>query len=202
MDCMRTKRFISLNLIYVCDRNFVETDVPSSFFIGSRTSGYGNATLFSQRFLRWYKTRVIQLFYMLYYLFFFWNHTIIITVVQKLFFIWDILNSVLNYSKYWIMILYALVDVRFTFIMYAACVGSGLIGFLIFNYYQLRKEERLPLYMIIINPIYNLYDTLVFFVAIMWSVLILPFIIVNKKPKYQDNIELQNIVNQLHNICK
>lgn len=181
----------------VCDRNFVETDVPENIFEmfkSSRTSGYGNATLFSQRFNRWYKTRGIQLFYILYYILFNWKQEFKVAIVQKIFLLWDMMNSILSFSKYWIMTFYAIINVQFTFIMYGACVASGMVGFLIFNYYQLKENERLPLYMIIINPLYNLYDTYVFFGSVIYSMFYNPFILFNKKEKFTDNQKIQEIL--------
>lgn len=181
--------------IDVCDRNFVNTDVPSTFFTKSRQGGYGDATLFSQRFGRWYRTRLIQISYMLYYCVFTWNLPLRICIVQKLFFLWNILNSLLNFSKIYMFIFYVIYDWRFTMIMTGASIGLSMIGFLIFNYHQLKNEERLPIWLMFLFPVYTLYESFVFCIAILYSIVVNPKVLFNKGEKLSDNKKLKNVIN-------
>lgn len=180
--------------IDVCDRNFINTDVPSSFFTKSRQGGYGDATLFSQRFGRWYRTRLIQIFYMLYYCLFSWNLPLKICIVQKFFFLWDIFNSLLSFSKIYMFVFYVIYDWKFTLIMFAACLGLGLIGFLMFNYYQLRTGERLPFWIVFVLPVYSTYESVVFCLAILYSIIINPRVLFHKGEKLSDNQKLKNVM--------
>jgi hypothetical protein len=180
--------------IDVCDRNFVNTDAPATFFTKSREGGYGDATLFSQRFGRWYRTRLVQIFYMLYYCLFSWNLPLRVSLVQKIFFLWNIFQSLLNFSKIYMFIFYLIYDWKFTMIMFAACIGIGIIGFLIFNYYQLQNGERLPFWVLFVFPIYSLYDSLVFCMAILYSILVNPIVLFNKGEKLNNNEKLKNII--------
>ena len=180
--------------IDVCDRNFVDTDVPSTMFTKSRAGGYGDATLFSQRFGRWYRTRLVQIFYMFYYCLFSWNLPLRVALVQKFFFLWDIFNSFLSFSKIYMSVFYLIYDWKFTLIMLSACTGLGFIGFLVFNYYQLRGNERLPFWVMFVFPIYVWYDCVVFFLAILYSVVVNPTVLFNKGIKLNENEKLTNTI--------
>jgi hypothetical protein len=180
--------------IDVCDRNFVDTDVPSTFFTKSREGGYGDATLFSQRFGRWYRTRLIQIFYLLYYCVFSWKLPLRISIVQKLFFLWEIFNSLLSFSKIYMFIFYVIYDWRFTMIMFGASIGLSMIGFLIFNYYQLKKDERLPIWVMFLFPVYALYESVVFLMAVLYSIVVNPQVLFHRGEKLSDNEKLKNVI--------
>lgn len=180
--------------IDVCDRNFIYTDVPSSFFSGSRQGGYGNVSLFSQRFHRWYITYLIQIFYILYYCIFSWKLPLRIILIQKVFFLWDIFNSLLNFLKIYVFIVYIIYDWKFTLIIYFICIGLNLLELLIFNYCQLRNDERLPLWVIFIYPIYSIYDGIVFCLSILYSIWVNPTILFHKGENLMDNEKLKNII--------
>lgn len=184
--------------ITVCDRNFVKTDVPSNLFFKSRQGGYGNATLFSQRFGRWYRTRIIQMFYTCYYMFFVWKQKLPIYKVflQKMFFLWDIMQTLLNYSRLFMFVFYVLYDWRFTLILWGACLATGMLNFLILNYYQLQKEERLPFWLIFIAPIYSVYDSVVFCLTLTYSLLTNPFVLFNKDQKLKENDKILKIIEE------
>jgi glycosyltransferase involved in cell wall biosynthesis len=181
--------------IDVCDRNFVDTDVPSTFFTKSREGGYGDATLFTQRFGRWYRTRLIQIFYLLYYCVFSWKLPLRIAIVQKLFFLWEIFNSLLSFSKIYMFIFYVIYDWRFTMIMFGASIGLSMIGFLIFNYYQLKKDERLPIWVMFLFPVYALYESVVFLMAVLYSIVVNPQVLFHRGEKLSDNEKLKNVIN-------
>jgi glycosyltransferase involved in cell wall biosynthesis len=180
--------------IDVCDRGFVNTDAPSTWFTASRQGGYGNADLFSQRFGRWYRTRLVQIFYMVYYLVCSWSLPLRVLLVQKLFFLWDIFNSLLNLAKIWVFVFYVLYDWKFTLVMAAASVGLSVIGFVVFNYHQLRSNERLPWWIILVFPLYALYDTFVFVAAVLYSLVVIPRVLFHKSQKLTDNEKIQAVI--------
>jgi len=186
--------------IDVCDKNFSETDAPNTLFTTSRKSGYGNATLFSQRFSRWYITRFIQIIYMLYYIVCCWKLPGRRIVAQKFFFLWDIFNTLLNSSKLYIFVFYLLYDWKFTLIMYAACIGLSFLNFLVFNYNQLLSNERLPLWVMFVFPLYSTYDSFVFFISILYSIVINPAVLFHTKEKLSSNIKVNNTIKEYQSI--
>jgi hypothetical protein len=193
--------YVSNSLGYklsVCDKDFILTDVPNKFLISSgRLSGYGNITLFSQRYKRWYRSKFLQLFYVLYYILFSWNQKIKILIVQKFFFILDILRLIFAVAKFLLIIPYFYLNYKLSLIMLFVYLTYSIIVILIFNFWNLQKHERIPIYVICINPLYRLYDSFILFGAYISSiVLYTPILIITKQKKLKKNVLLNNTINQ------
>lgn len=181
----------------VCDRTFIQTDVPKNYFFSSvdRTTGYGDVTLFSQRYSRWYRSKFLQLFYILYYIFFSWKQTFRVAIVQKLFFLIDILRIIFNIAKFLLIIPYFYLNWKLSIIMLSVYLVYSIVLLITFNFWNLQKEERLPLYVFLVVPLYKIYDGFVLFVSYMSSILIYtPIIVITKKEKLSENKKLNDTI--------
>ena len=192
--------YISNSLGYklsVCDKDFILTDVPTEFIMSSgRRAGYGNVTLFSQRYKRWYRSKFLQLFYVLYYLLFSWNHGIRIALIQKSFFILDILRILFNAAKFLLIIPYFYLNYKLSLIMLFIYLIYSIAILILFNYWNLQKFERIPINVILINPLYRLYDSFILFIAYISSIIIYtPILLINKHQKLTTNELLNNTIN-------
>lgn len=185
--------------IETCDSNFTKTDVPSIYFLNetdSRQSGYGSSTLFAQRFGRWYGFTVVQWFYMMYSIIFNWKLPFFRAVSQKLIWMWQIVRFNLVVVRYMFFAFNFHLAPAWSGYMLIVVVVSSQFTFILTNYKHLDKHERFPVYMVLLLPIYNLFDSLCFMLGMYWSTIAyIPFAITAPSKKLKGDLVIQNIVN-------
>ena len=182
------------------DRVFIKTDVPSVFMLkskDSRSTGYGGVTLYRQRVLRWYRLTFIQVFYTLYALIFNWKLPVKRIIYLKLVWTAGIARLALVMLKYGFLAINMIIAPVFAGFMLIAIYGSVVLVNLVVNYKHLQKEERFPVYMFFILPLYRLYDSTCLMLGIFWNALtFVPFVIASSHTQLKNNELLQNVIKE------
>jgi glycosyl transferase family 2 len=186
----------------VVDKDFILTDVPTYYFKSNgRTTGYGTMTLFDQRCNRWYKSQFLQLYYILYYILFNWNNKFKILIIQKIFFLLDILRYIFNMAKFLLIGIYIDLNYQLALIMISIYLLYTYINLLTFNYYILQKKERIPLYIYLLYPFYILYDGLICVISTIYAIILAtPIIVITKQDNIKNDFKLNNIINNYLNL--
>lgn len=184
--------------IEVCDQKFIGTDTPSVLFYGGRLSGYGNATLLHQRLTRWYALIGIQIMNQIYYIFFVWKFSWKRIIMQKLILLWYMFVMIIITFRYIILGYSLFLSPIFPLIMFSVNIGIWLIHFSIINYKLLVDNERIPFYMIFIQPIYTMYDILILGCAMIYGIFYkIPNVLFTPRLKLSENDKIQSILNKL-----
>lgn len=160
--------------IDMCDAIFIPTDVPSELVYSKagRTTGYGTVTLFQQRFGRWYKLNILQVFYLAYLILFSWKLPTKRAIPQKFIWVWNISITVLVMVKILPMVIIEFnLGPQWKGYLLAFVFALNHLTAVILNYKQLRKHERLPYYMLVLFTFYKMYDLLVFTAALYYSLI-------------------------------
>jgi cellulose synthase/poly-beta-1,6-N-acetylglucosamine synthase-like glycosyltransferase len=163
--------------IGVCDRQFIETDAPGTLYLArsqDRTGGYGSGTLFAQR-VRWYTMQLAQIPYLLFFVFCVWKPRVSI-LMQKLVFLWMVLSKVMAYTRHYMFVFYMILNPILSTILLASYIAVGIIKFALLNVIHLSKEERIPWYIALVFPLYQIHDSLLYFGTMLYSVIAYPFI--------------------------
>jgi hypothetical protein len=185
--------------IEVCDQKFIRTDTPSTLFYGGRLSGYGNTTLFHQRFSRWYALIGLQLVNQIYYIFFIWKLTWKRIIFQKILLLWYCFTMCIIPFRYIILGYSLYISHLFPLIMFSVYIGIWFINFCIINYILLLKHEQIPFYLVLIKPIYGIYDTLVLGFSLIYGIFYkIPVVLFTPRKKILENEKIQKIIERLH----
>ena len=124
-----------------CSQIFLKTDMPKNLFwpSGGR-GGYGEMTVFKQRFYRWNFFRLYRMLTNMHYIMFCWKLGLAEIIVkfyifQEVYinFIW-MLSPITLPMAFWL-------DWKHVLIMNAIVSAAYLIGLLFFNVWHLRKKE-------------------------------------------------------------
>ncbi|CCG84703.1 protein of unknown function [Taphrina deformans PYCC 5710] len=139
--------------IEFCSQVFVETETPPCLLwdnAGGR-GGYGEMTVWKQRFYRWNYFYLFRIYDDLLYLFFNWRLGFR-EVTAKYAVLIEIVDSVMNLFRPFIFVISLVLNWRLSLIYMAAIMGLYLLAFVVFNEWQLRlKNERVSLKII---PLY------------------------------------------------
>ncbi|KAF5862699.1 hypothetical protein ETB97_011240 [Aspergillus alliaceus] len=133
--------------IQMCSAVFVETSTPSAFFFINQDksrSGFGETTVFKQRFLRWNFFVANGIWYNLAYIFGSWKLGKW-EVGAKLFVIQEVYETLLYVLTPFILPISLIVRPVFCIGLLLATLGLYLLNAIIFNEIHLRlKNERMP----------------------------------------------------------
>lgn len=140
--------------IQFCSQVFVETETPPALFkdTSAARGGYGEMTVFKQRFTRWnyfFALRIIDDgLYMLFSWRLGWRE-----IVTKIFVLVEIYDSVMAFLRPFVVVLTLIGSYRLFFEITAALTGMYILDFVIFNTWHLRRKKEmiswkvLPVYM-------------------------------------------------------
>lgn len=182
--------------IRVCDQKFISTDTPRTLFWGGRQSGYGSATLWMQRFYRWYALIILQTVYNLYYLFFVWKFSTRRVVFQKLFMIWQCGIMSLMIFRYAIFAYSMYLQYQFTLIVFSSTLITWIITYFTFNFCFLKRDERFDWYMFFVFPCYKFQDTFVCIAGMLYGLFYkIPNVLIEDKIDLKNNEKIQAILN-------
>ncbi|OJJ67142.1 hypothetical protein ASPBRDRAFT_136569 [Aspergillus brasiliensis CBS 101740] len=137
--------------IQMCSSVFVETHAPPSFLFatGKRRGGFGETTVFKQRFMRWNFFLVNGLRYNVSYLLRSWKLGVY-EIGTKLFVLQELYETVLAILAPFILPISLVVRPRFCIALIMATFALYLLNAIIFNEIHLRlKQERVSLKIII-----------------------------------------------------
>jgi cellulose synthase/poly-beta-1,6-N-acetylglucosamine synthase-like glycosyltransferase len=193
--------------ITMCDSAFHSTDVPRSLFnlrkfdCGSREarkSGYGSATLWNQRFSRWYRLTILQFLYVLVSLFVDWRLPLRRNLVLKCSQCWSLLSILFTNLKFILIGVYFLVDPVLGGIFLALTTVMFFLRLLVLNLWQLRSGERIAWLPIFLFQVYKFYDNCVFGLGLLWSLfLTAPLALVSDRSQYASDPRLAEILAEL-----
>ncbi|KAJ5994946.1 hypothetical protein N7481_001923 [Penicillium waksmanii] len=158
--------------ITMCSAVFVETETPASVFFSGKGSrgGFGEMTIFQQRFKRWNFFFVIGMYYDLKYIFTSW----------KLGW-WEIGAKICVFQEVYETLIYLLapfvlpisfiVRPEFCGILLGATIGMYIVNVIIFNEIHLRlKKERISWTVLLIYyTIYKIALTIINVISCYWS---------------------------------
>jgi hypothetical protein len=181
--------------IEVCDQKFISTDTPRTLFWGGRTSGYGNCTLWQQRFIRWYALIGLQTIYNLYYIFFVWKFSIRRVIFQKLFILFHSVIMTIIIFRYVIFAYSIYLSVLFPMIMFASRLVLWIINFIMLNFLFLQKEERFDLLILFIFPLYYMIDSVACIASILYGIFYkIPRVLIEDRINLKDNEKIKIIL--------
>jgi glycosyltransferase involved in cell wall biosynthesis len=185
--------------IETCDTIFIKTDVPSVYISANkdtRETGYGGVSLFCQRFTRWYRFTLVQVWYMLCIFFTNWKLPLIRAFMLKVIWTWRILTITLILSKYIFLGLTMWTNPVWGSYMLILILMCSQISMILFTYRQLEKHERQPINVMILFSLYRMYDSLCFMISIYASIiLMIPTLWFSKRINIKEN----KIINVLLN---
>lgn len=186
--------------IEVCDSTFTKTDVPNVYMFvnkkDTRESGYGSCSLFAQRFGRWYKFTVVQWFYLFASVIMSWKLPLHKALARKIMLLWVVVSNNLVLLRYMFFAFNFHLAPSWSGYMLIVVFASTQLSVLLVNYKQLTKEERLPISVLCLNPIYRLWDSLCFMIGMYYSVIAyIPFALTAPRKKLKGNPVINNIVN-------
>ncbi|KAF2825498.1 hypothetical protein CC86DRAFT_295068 [Ophiobolus disseminans] len=175
--------------IEFCSQVFVETETPPSLFIPVKSTrgGYGEMTVWKQRFYRWNFFFLYRLRDDLNYLIFAWRlgHYEIIT---KLFVLCEIVETFIYFSRPFMLPIALWVHPIMAVIMTGALFGVYLLCVLFFNSVHLRYKKEMVAWRVI--PVYfamKLALTLVNTVSVYYSLYAYAKFFANRHPRVTEN---------------
>lgn len=194
--------------IVMSNSQFHTSDVPRKLFNFSkfkcckrndRKSGYGSATLWNQRFSRWYRLTIIQVLYILWSIFFSWKLTFRQAIILKCSQIWKLLRLLFTNLKYILIVIYFITDPALGGILYAIVLVLSFITLLIFNFWQLKSHERFGFWAIMFFQFYKIYDNIVFGLGVLWSMFITaPWTLTAPRMSYGDDPRIKKIIDDFN----
>ncbi|GCB23393.1 hypothetical protein AAWM_06278 [Aspergillus awamori] len=138
--------------IQMCSSVFVETHAPPSFLFaaGKRRGGFGETTVFKQRFMRWNFFLVNGLRYNVIYLVKSWKLGVY-EIGTKLFVLQELYETVLAIIAPFVLPISLIVRPRFCIVLIMATFALYFLNVIIFNEVHLRlKQERVSLKVILL----------------------------------------------------
>lgn len=140
--------------IQFCSQVFVETETPPALFkdFGPSRGGYGEMTVFKQRFTRWN----------FFFAFRIWEDAVYILcswrlgwreIVTKIWVLVEVYDSIMAFLRPFVVVLSFMVNWRLLLIFIAGLMGIYILAFSTFNLWHLRKKNEmiawkvLPVYM-------------------------------------------------------
>lgn len=130
--------------ISFCTQVFVETETPPSLFMPAKSSrgGYGEMTVWKQRFYRWNFFFLYRLWHDCIYLLFAWKLGFR-ELVTKLWVLQEVYATCLYMlMPFWMPIMLA-AQPKMTLIMMAALIGVYIVAVVFFNAYHLRRKNEM-----------------------------------------------------------
>ncbi|KAF1360869.1 glycosyl transferase [Lizonia empirigonia] len=158
--------------IKMCSQVFVETETPTAVFFSSGGSrgGFGEMTIFKQRFKRWNFFFVNGMYYNMAYIFGSWKLGWW-EIGAKIFVFQEVYETLLYLISPFILPISFIVRPSFAGILLAATIGMYLINTVIFNEVHLRrKNERLGWVLVYVYYLpYKIVLTVVNVASCYWS---------------------------------
>ncbi|KAL8846557.1 MAG: hypothetical protein Q9221_008364 [Calogaya cf. arnoldii] len=129
--------------ITMCTSTFVETEVPSSVFFssGGARGGFGEMTVWSQRFYRWNYFFVTGMYYDMYYILFDWKLGWW-EIGAKIFVFQEVYETLLYLLAPFVIPISFATRPVFSSYLYAATITMYILNALIFNYVHLRSRNQ------------------------------------------------------------
>ena len=181
--------------IRVCDQKFISSDTPRTLFGNGRVSGYGSATVWKQRFFRWYALILLQIVYNIYYLFFVWSFSFRRILFQKLFMLWRCGIMTIIILRYVILGYSFYLRYTFTLIMFFASLITWLITFLVFNVRILKGDEKFDWYMFFLFPFYKFQDIFLCIGAMYYGLLYkIPNVLIEDRINIKNNEKINKVL--------
>lgn len=148
--------------IQFCSQVFVETETPPSLFFtsGAARGGFGEMTVFKQRFYRWNFFWTHRLWEDTVYMLFSWRLGWY-ELVTKMWVLVELYDCVMSFLRPWVIVLAALADWQLLLIFIGALTVMYALAFVMFNSWHLRKKNEMVSWKIL--PVYMAYKF-----SLMW----------------------------------
>ncbi|OIW35704.1 hypothetical protein CONLIGDRAFT_549036, partial [Coniochaeta ligniaria NRRL 30616] len=139
--------------IRFCSQVFVETETPPSLFFtaGPARGGFGEMTVFKQRFYRWNFFWSHRLWEDSIYILFSWRLGFR-EIVTKIWVMVELYDCAMSFLRPWVIVLAALANYKLLLIFLAALTGMYALAFITFNTWHLRKKKEMIAWKIM--PVY------------------------------------------------
>jgi cellulose synthase/poly-beta-1,6-N-acetylglucosamine synthase-like glycosyltransferase len=177
--------------IETCATMFIKTDVPSNYLhqdSASRASGYGQVTLFDQRFKRWYRFTIVQVFYMMYDIFFSWKLPLRRAIMLKIIWLWRIVNVLIVLVKFIVLFQILYMHPQSIIASLVIVFFGSFLSIWVIVLRQLHKDERPSLKVLMLFNFYKVYDSLCFMVSMYWSIVVaIPMTLTLKRVTLKNN---------------
>lgn len=139
--------------IQFCSQVFVETETPPALFkdFGPSRGGYGEMTVFKQRFTRWNFFFVFRI----------WEDSVYILcswrlgwreIVTKIWVLVEVYDSIMAFLRPFVVVLSFMVNWRLLLIFVAGLMGIYILAFSTFNLWHLRKKNEMIAWRVL--PVY------------------------------------------------
>ncbi|OJJ45120.1 hypothetical protein ASPZODRAFT_134543 [Penicilliopsis zonata CBS 506.65] len=189
--------------ITMCSAIFVETETPSAVFFsdGGSRGGFGEMTIFKQRFLRWNFFFVNGMWYNLKYILGSWSLGWW-EIGTKIFVFQEVYETILYLLTPFILPISFFVRPGFCGMMFGITVGMYLLNVLIFNELHLRwKRERVSwgILLFYYTP-YKLMLTLINVASCYWSLYRYARYFARRHPKVVEDVKAIEVVLRLEGI--
>lgn len=131
--------------IEFCSQVFVETETPPAFIKSTSAArgGFGEMTVFKQRFGRWNYFFVFRIWEDTIYILFSWRLGFFRELVTKIWVLVEVYDSILAMLRPFVIVITAIAAWRLLLIMTAALMAMYLVSFIIFNSYHLRRKNEM-----------------------------------------------------------
>jgi glycosyltransferase involved in cell wall biosynthesis len=139
--------------IQFCSQVFVETETPPDLFFtsGPARGGFGEMTVFKQRFFRWNFFWSHRLWEDTIYMFFSWRLGWR-EIVTKLWVTVELYDCCMAFLRPWVIVLALIANWKLLLIFLAALTGMYAAAFILFNSWHLRKKNEMVAWKVM--PVY------------------------------------------------
>lgn len=139
--------------IEFCSQVFVETETPPNFIMNGKSDrgGFGEMTVYKQRFGRWNYFIAKRLWEDIIYILFSWRLGWR-EIVTKLFVMVEVHNSVMAFLRPFVTVITVIAAWRLLLILTAGTMGCYILIFCIFNAIHLRRKNEMVAWRIL--PVY------------------------------------------------
>ncbi|CAN9376442.1 unnamed protein product [Alternaria alternata] len=187
--------------ITMCTSVFVETETPSAIFFSSGGSrgGFGEMTIWKQRFFRWNFFFVNGIFYNMAYILFSWKLGFW-EIGTKIFVFQEVFETLLYVLAPFVLPMSFMINPAFTGIMTGVTTGVYLINAVLFNEIHLRlKKERVSWACIAYYMWYKFVLNFVNILSCYWSILKYAQYFAVRHPKVIEDEKALDVVLTLDN---
>ncbi|CAN9301634.1 unnamed protein product [Alternaria alternata] len=187
--------------ITMCTSVFVETETPSAIFFSSGGSrgGFGEMTIWKQRFFRWNFFFVNGIFYNIAYILFSWKLGFW-EIGTKIFVFQEVFETLLYVLAPFVLPMSSMINPAFTGIMTGVTTGVYLVNAVLFNEIHLRlKKERVSWACIAYYMWYKFVLNFVNILSCYWSILKYAQYFAVRHPKVIEDEKALDVVLTLDN---
>lgn len=183
--------------IIMCTSVFIETETPDAIFVssGGARGGFGEMTIFKQRFLRWNFFFVNGMYYNMAYIFGSWKLGWY-ELGAKLFVFQEVYETLLYLLTPFVLPISFIVRPAFCGYLFAGVFGLYFLNAMLFNEFHLRRKKE-QVHWVAVYVYYPLYKVILTFVNVgscYWSLYKYAKYFAKRHPKIIEDEKAVNVV--------